>query len=451
MTVKRIMAFFMALIVAFSGGAASVTGSTEAQPIQAARREYRYDRDKLQFGVYCFPKHDNYYTLRKWFKEAGLNFSVCGWGDQRTQEDFDWMAENGLGMLAPNTEYYRNFDHDAIWGIDYRDEPNAADFEALGQGVKELYAQDEHRFPLINLFPMYASDEQLGEYPDLPGAFDGNALDAFNYDSIKYRMHVNDYLAAVDSDIVSVDIYPLDVNKETGKLETYCYWLRNLDILADACRATGRDLWVITQAAGNCKDEDGGKRWCDSPKDQRWQDYVSLAFGAKAIIYGCYYTGWWDQGSHMIDDAGHRTLTYYAVKKVNEELSVFADEYGKYENHGAVIYNRANPNAAGAKLPLAKVDNKYKPEVVTAAPLLCGCFTEKEGDGGAYVFANMYEPECGKEAKFTAVFPGAESITVYRRGEATEIKGETLKLTLENREGVFVTVKTDPNANGPIC
>lgn len=440
MFMKKVLAFFMALAAGFSGSAVATVGSTDAEPLQATQREYRFDQDKLQFGVYCFHKHDNYNTLRQWFKEAGLNFAISVWGQQLTDDDFEWLEENGLGIFAPNTDYYRSIHRDCIWGIDYRDEPNSADLAALGEGVAALYAEDANRFPLINLFPMYASDEQLGETPDVPGAFYGNRMDAFNGESIQYRMHVNDYLAAVDSDIISVDIYPLDIDNETGKLSTYVYWLRNLDILADACRATGRDLWVVTQAAGNNKDEGGGKRWCDCVEDQRWQDYVSLAFGAKAIVYGCYYTGWWDQGSHMIDDAGHRTLTYYAVKQANEELSVFADEYGKYVNHGAVLYNRANPNAAGAKLGLMKVDEKYKPVVTTAAPVLCGCFTEKEGDGRAYVFANMYEPETGKDARFTATFPGAKSITVYRKGEARTVKGSTLTLKLENREGVFVTV-----------
>ena len=256
------------------------------------------------------------------------------------------------------------------------------------------------------------------------------------------------YISTIDSDVISVDIYPLNVDNNTGKLSTYEYWLRNLDILADACRETGRDLWVVTQAAGNSREEGGGKRWCNDPADQRWQDYVSLAFGAKALIYGCYYGGWWDQGSHMINNAGNRTQTYYAVKKVNEELSVFADVYGNYVSRGAVLFNGANPNAAGAKLPLVKIDKQYQPTMLTAAPVLCGCFTEKEGDGSAYVFANMYEPETGKDATFTATFPGAESLTLYRLGEAAEIKGDTLRLTLNNREGVFVTVN---GGSDPVC
>lgn len=440
MFMKRVLAFFMALVAGFSGASVATVGTTDAKPIQATQREYRYDQDKLQFGVYCFRKDDNYNTLRRWFKEAGLNFAVCLSGEQLTDDDFAWLEDNGLGVFAPNSEYYRSIHRDAIWGIDYRDEPNAAAFADLGTGVAALYEEDANRFPLINLFPMYASSEQLGEVSNVPGSFYGNAMDAFNSASIEYRMHVNDYVAAIDSDVISVDIYPLHIDRETGELSTYEYWLRNLDILADACRATGRDLWVVTQAAGNTVGEQGGMRWCDCVEDQRWQDYVSLAFGAKAIVYGCYYTGWWDQGSHMIDDAGHRTLTYYAVKQANEELSVFADEYGKYVNHGAVLYNRANPNCAGADLGLVKVDEKYKPVVTTAAPVLCGCFTEKEGDGRAYVFANMYEPETDKEARFTATFPGAKSITVYRKGEVETVKGSTLTLKLENREGVFVTV-----------
>ncbi len=439
MSIKRVFLFLMALVITLTGGAAPVLGTTDAEPIMATERTYRFDNDRLLLGAYCFPKDEYYYTLREWFIEAGLQFYVGAWGQQLTTEDLDWMQENGQGVIAPNSDYYVNMSHDAIWGVDCRDEPSSSDFEYLAQMVKERYEQDPERFPMINLLPMYASAEQLGEVVDFPGA-GGYEIDAFSIDSIQYRMHVNDYVGAIDSDIISVDIYPLSVNGE-GEKGTYAFWLRNLDILSVAARATGRDLWVITQAAGNCIEQGGSHRYCDTPEDQRWQNYVSLAFGAKAIIYGCFYTGWFDQASHMIDNSGNRTDTYYAVKQVNEEMAALAEEYGKYENHGTVLYNGINLDSAGSELALAKVEKKYRPVTFTAAPLLCGCFTEKEGDGKAYVFTNMYQPECGKEASFTAIFPGAERITVYRKGEVRTYYGGTLDLTLENSEGVFVTVK----------
>lgn len=440
MSIRRVVAFLTALIVTFSCGAASVIGATDAEPIRAAAHTYTFDRDKLLLGAYCFHKHNNYETLREWFKEAGLNFAVSTWGQQLTEDDLNWLDENGLGIFAPNTAYYRGMDRSCIWGIDYRDEPNTADFESLAKGVSELYAENEHRFPLINLFPMYASSEQLGETSDVPLALGNSPFDAFNTHSIAYRKHVSNYIGTIDSDIVSVDIYPLHVNEETGEKETYAYWLRNLDILAEACRETDRDLWVVTQAAGNTEGEKGSMRHCDTPEDQRWQNYVSLAFGAKAIIYACYYQGWWDQASHMIDNSGQRTPTYYAVQQVNDELSAFSDIYGKYKNRGAVVYNRLNTDCAGAKLGLVNTDRRFKPEVRSSDPILCGYFTEKNGNGSAYVFTNMYEPQTGKDATFTAIFPRAKHITVYQKGKATQVYGSSVHLTLENREGVFVTV-----------
>ncbi len=269
---------------------------------------------------------------------------------------------------------------------------------------------------------MYASGEQLGEDGALPFYIGDSPFDSFCERSVRYRMHVSDYIGTVDSDIVSVDIYPLFVNAK-GKLGTYMHWMRNLDILAEACRETGRDLWVITQAAGLADVDEGidSYRYCKTAEDQRWQNYTAIAFGAKAIIYGCYYGGWWRADSHMLDDSGNRTDTYYAVKQVNEEMSVFADVYGKYENRGAVMYNRINPNASGVSLGTTKVNAKYKPVMLTAAPVLCGCFTEKDGNDSAYVFTNMYEPQTGKTASFTATFPGAKSITLYRMGTKTVI------------------------------
>ena len=442
MAFTKIMAFFMALITLFTSGVASVIGTTDAEPIVATKREYRFDRDRLLFGAYCFKVDEHFEETREWFKEAGLQFPVAVSGRELTEEDLDWFTENGLGVIAPRSDYYLNMKHDAIWGIDLRDEPPASDFPALQERVQELYAQDPNRFPLINLLPMYAGGDQLGEDGELPGFIGDSPFDTFCERAVRYRMHVCDYIGTVDSDIISVDIYPLTV-QANGELDTYMHWMRNLDILAEACRETGRDLWVITQAAGLADVDEGiaSYRYCKTAEDQRWQNYVALAFGAKAIIYGCYYGGWWRADSHMLNDDGERTETYYAVKQVNEEMSVFAETYGKYENHGAVMYNRINPEASGVSLGTTKVEAKYKPAMLTADPVLCGCFTEKEGDGRAYVFTNMFSPATGKTASFTASFPGAKRITLYRKGETTVINGCTLCLTLESREGVFVTVE----------
>jgi len=96
--------------------------------------------------------------------------------------------------------------------------------------------------------------------------------------------------------------------------------------------------------------------------------------------------------------------------------------YGKYEIQGTALYNRLNPDCAGAELDISKAAKKYQPITLTKDPVLCGCFTEKTGSGKAYVFANMYEPDTEKEAVFLATFPGAKHITVlpYGREDRTQ-------------------------------
>ena len=442
MIYTRIIAFFMALLTLCTSGVAHVAGSTDAEPIVATKREYRFDRDRLLFGAYCLKVNERFSKTRKWFKEAGLQFPVAVSGNNLTKADLDWFAKNGMGIIAPRSEYYLNMRHKAIWGIDLCDEPSAASFPDLQKRVQELYKQDHHRFPMINLLPMYASGEQLGEDDSLPGFIGDSAFDPFCERSVRYRMHVSDYIGTVDTDIISVDIYPLYV-KENGELYNYMHWMRNLDILAEACRETHRDLWVITQASGLADVGEGedSYRFCKTVEDQRWQNYIAIAFGAKAIIYGCYYGGWWRSDSHMLDENGERTETYYAVKQVNKEMSLFAKEYGKYENQGAVIYNRIHENGSGISLGTTRIAAKYKPLVLTADPVLCGCFTEKDGNGSAFVFTNMFDPQAGKSASFKASFPGAKSITLYRKGKKAVFDGSTLSLTLDNREGVFVTVE----------
>ncbi|MCR5040646.1 MAG: hypothetical protein K6C36_00950 [Clostridia bacterium] len=437
----KIIAFLTALIMIFSPYAMSVIGATEGEPIIAAEREHVYDADRLLTGVYCFPKDGRFDTLLGYLDDAGIDFFIGSWGQNLTEDDFARLQELGMGIFAPNSEYYRTVDSDAVWGIDLRDEPNAADFDDLAAAVAAQYEQNPKRLPVVNLFPMYASDDQLGEYPAIePPGNPGVPFDSFNSSAVSYRMHVSDYINRFDSDVISVDIYPLNMAHDDARtLSTWDKWLRNLDILAEACRKTNRDLWVITQAAGNYVDDNGGQRYCDTVGDQRWQNYVSLAFGAKAIIYACFYTGWWDADSHMIDSAGERTDTYYAVKDANAELAAFADVYGEYENTGTFIVNRLNKDAAGCLLPLTKCEAK-KPSVRTSAPVLVGCFDKTEGDGNAYVITNMYEPQTGKTAQVTVEFSGASSLTVYRKGGVSTVSGSKLDLTLENEEGVFVEV-----------
>jgi len=217
-------------------------------------------------------------------------------------------------------------------------------------------------------------------------------------------------------------------------------WLRNLDILAEACKKTNRDLWVIVQAAGNPISEGGSMRWCDDIEDIRQQVYASLAFGSKSLIYACYQTGWWDDGSHMLDSAGNRTDTYYAVQSVNHELRAFADTFGGYNYKGTYMLNAAK--VAGQKYNYLVNDDKSfdRPVIISKNGLLVGALENKETGKQGFVITNMEELCLNQTASALVKIPGAENITVYKDGVAKQYDAGAFKLSLDPGEGVFVTV-----------
>ncbi len=461
---QKIAALVLALVTVLSGTTAgSVIGFTDGTPIKATRRNYCFDNDRLLIGGYNINEKNKTEEAVKYAKEAGLDFVIAN-GNEKLLTLCDryglgviatgytknapyvyWSASEetfGKWSLITNDSY--NYTHPSLWGDNLIDEPTASVFPYISKACNSYYNNVNGKLPFVNLFPIYANDEQLGNTCTL----DETAASVFwRHDDMNerinsYKQHVSDYINTIDTDYICVDIYPLDrqVKKDgTVTLSTYNLWLRNLDILSEACRKTNRDLWVITQATGQTNTE-SGKRFCDTPEDIRWQAYTSLAFGAKAIIHACYNGGWWNTDSHLIDSNGNRTDTYYAVQKADKELSAFADIYGKYEHKGAYLENGILA-AGNLTHTLITLDDKYKPETETLSPVLIGAFTEKDGDGKAYSVVNMWEPNTKLNAPVKLTFPGVEEITYYRKGVETTVTGDILNITLETGEGIFVTVK----------
>ncbi|MEI6578885.1 MAG: hypothetical protein WCN92_05410 [Eubacteriales bacterium] len=453
---RKIAAFFMAIIATFTTPLGTTMKVTDGEPIMATQRDYGFNNDRLLIGGYNYDLQYADATHVSYVKEAGIDFLITS----VNQTFLDLCEQNNVGVIAssynaPSMYWdasgspgwysitpatYKN--HPAIWGDNLIDEPTSAGFATLGSVTNYYYANTTGKLPYINLFPIYASAEQLGNSPNIEtykkillplSDFSDASVDS-------YKRHVSEYINKINTDYISVDIYPLGIKKDltgTAVKTTSTKWLRNLDILGEACRKTNRDLWVITQAAGDYNSGSGNNRYCDTPQDIRWQAYVSLSFGTKAIIHACYNSGWWDRDSHLIDAAGNRTKTYYAVQTVDNELKAFADIYGGYNNLGAFLMNGIS--AAGTDYGfLMPVDESAKPTVKSVSPLLIGCFKGEVGNSKAYTVVNMTEPQKDQSVSATLAFDGAKKLTVYKKGVATVINANTCTLNLESCEGVFI-------------
>ncbi|MHB9034387.1 MAG: hypothetical protein ACYC6L_15245, partial [Anaerolineae bacterium] len=148
--------------------------------------------------------------------------------------------------------------HPALWGYYVTDEPGYERFENLAKIIKAFQKADPEHTAFINLFPNYASPDQLG--------------------TISYDRHVAAYLDIVKPDILSYDHYAL---LENGDRPEY---FPNLEtIRAEALRA-GIPFMNIFLSTPHFNYRD------PSAVDMRWQVYTSLAYGAKAIAYFTYVT-----------------------------------------------------------------------------------------------------------------------------------------------------------------
>lgn len=449
----KLVAIITSVLMALTGVCGSTLGSTEGEPIQATKREYRFDNDKLILGGY-YAKEDEL----QYCEDAGIELIFAS---GVTEQYLDAAEKYGVGIIANNynlpccyddatvqryiemtDELYR--DHPALWGDDLLDEPSAAKYEYLAKGANAYYNNLPGRIPFINLFPMYANDEQLDEHMSVGfwGKIFSLVSDQFLDQVHRYKAYVSDYINTIDTDYICVDIYPYHAEQVNGKevKSTNDCWLRNLDVLAEACRDTGRDLWVIPQAAGLTKDgSEENVRWCDEVTDISQQDYACLAFGTRAIIYGLFGSaGWWDSDSHMIGSDGKPTDTYYAVSEVNGWLKDIAEVYCKYDYTSTYLLNRTK--AAGYRHGnlLCEVDSE-KGNIKSNDGLLIGTFTG-EKNTKAYVVTNMEELNKNSTAKFTFDLPAGKVATVYYKGAVVD---QVTDFTMEigAGDGVYITVR----------
>lgn len=453
----KITSLFMSVIFAITGLSPSVINFSEGEPIQAVKQEYCFDNSGLIIGGYYAREDELQYC-----EDAGIQFIVASGVNEHY---LDTAQSCNVGIIATSynlpycyaemtdgaTQSYINADpaaykdHPALWGDNVIDEPWATEYAKVGQCVDSYYSKFPGKLPFVNLFPSYASAEQLAEHESLSFAkkIFSPLSDQFTDTVNRYKLYTSDYINNIGTDYICVDIYPYRAELKNGRTvkSTDDNWIRNLDLLAEACRETNRDLWVIPQSAGLTKDGADGKdmRWCDEAEDISQQVYASLAFGSKAIIYGLYgRDGWWDSDSHMIGSDGKPTETYYAVSEVNSCLKLFSEEFGKYDYTSTYFINTLGATGFTRGRLNCEVLSE-RGNITSCDSLLVGTFTGDD-DSKAYIIANMEELDDNKSADFRFDVPKGKTATVYYQNE-TATYTNSFKMTLGSGDGVYVTVK----------
>jgi hypothetical protein len=272
-------------------------------------------------------------AVAKQMADGGFNVVWCG------EKDLDLLREHGLrgmlhdGLLAPasldNPEQRQKLDalidrvrsHPAMYSYFITDEPAAPAFPALGKLVAHLRQRDPAHMAYINLFPTYATNEQLGTKGDVAAA---------------YREYLRQFLDTVKPDLLSYDHYQFYKSGDTKQ-----YFL-NLDLARKASQDAGIPFLNIIQAAAwqpAVRVPDAG--------ETRYLVYTTAAYGAQGISYYVYTASGHEGGVAAAD--GTPTPIYATLKTLNPEFVAVATELQPLRS--LAVYHTTMTEAGCVPLP----------------------------------------------------------------------------------------------------
>ncbi|HIE52187.1 MAG TPA: hypothetical protein EYP85_10545 [Armatimonadetes bacterium] len=247
-------------------------------------------------------------------------------------------AETDPGLDAAVAQWAQ---HPAFFGFYLKDEPHSRDFPALAHVNQYLLAKAPHSVPYINLFPTYATQEQLGNET--------------------YEEHVEQFLTTVKPRVLSYDHYAL--LKDHDRPDFFL----NLEIIRRASLRHGVPFWYILLSTPH-----GGYR-DPSEGDLRWQVYSALAYGAKGLLYFTYWTPAHANYRHgILSPTGERTEHYWMVQRINAEVKHLGPTLLRLTSR-AVYHTPPIPEGASAQPEKALVRK------VTGGELVLGELTDEAG------------------------------------------------------------------------
>ena len=215
------------------------------------------------------------------------------------------------------TEAARIFQSPAFWGFEIRDEPSATDFPALRNLTAQVGRHFRGALRFVNLLPNYASA-------------------AAQMKAANYTDYVDRFVETLgdELDMVSFDHYPFFERARTEAKNTTSSpagYRANLQVIRAASKRAQVPFWnyinvLPTQGTHTHSDP--------TPAQLSWQVFTSLAYGAKGVLYFCYWSpagGFpFGKGGGIIYPRGSRTSfkrgTHYEdARRINSVLRVFGN------------------------------------------------------------------------------------------------------------------------------
>lgn len=336
------------------------------------------------------------------------------------------------GFEADPTDYskYTVFDGFNMW-----DEPEKGEFAILENDVEtfnRLYGDTDKVF-YSNLFPHYATSEQLG------------------YNS--FAEYVEEYCRRVikkvkNKKVISCDSYPLkrDWDREMNIL--LAGHLSSVNTIAQAAKRYGAEPYFFIQSMSY------GDRRAPELADFCLQANTCFAFGIRGIQHFTYmtpndapggefdYDGDGNLQTALLDRNNEKTVRWEYAKELNRQIAAFDHVYLKFAWDGVMTTEGTDTeyhtNDFGALAGVLQRHSRVKSFTSTEDALL-GCFTDAKGYQG-FMLTPYVETTHNRTTTAKIRFDKADKALVYTRGQQsveTLTDGE-LSLQIAAGDGAFI-------------
>ena len=330
-----------------------------------AHAQERFQQDRFAIGLWVDPPLDDQAEARyQDLADANFNMVIGGFGNGELAQLIALCEKHDLKLIARtrSLEAADLPENPAIWGYALRDEPGAEDFPKLREMADAVRGARPGKLPFINLFPNYADPSQL------------------HTDS--YEEHVRLFMETVEPEVLSMDHYPQFHPGRDGR-EGYC---TNLDTLRTHSMKAGVPFWNFFNIMPY------GPHTDPTESQVRWQIYTSLAYGAKGVMYFCYFTpqggAEFPKGGAIIHADGRKSRHYGEAQRINAELEKLGPVIMQLSSEKVVHVDEAAGDVPPDKLAGLPITNLARAKEDPQGDYLVGAF--KHADGRRAVLLNNY-------------------------------------------------------------
>ncbi|MEI8045161.1 MAG: hypothetical protein WCL11_27360 [Verrucomicrobiota bacterium] len=360
-------------------------------------------QDRFVVGMWVPPAtRENLDRHYREIAEANFNL-VVGQSGTNVMEHLKRCKRFGLKTLVgAGGPIEKAPDGPACWGYLLVDEPGAGAFPDIAKRAGEIRARRPGRFGYVNLFPNYAP---LG------------ALGTSSYDE-----HVAKFVREVKPEVLSMDHYPL-MRPGGDTRQSYC---DNLECFRKHALAAGIPFWNYFYSMPF------NDRLDPTEAQIRWQIFTSVTYGAKGVLYFCYWTpgkgaagaGEFPKGGAILTAEGLKTRHYEEARRINAELKQLGPTLMKLTSTGVYHATTESNSIALAGSPIRKM---VRVGGDPSGEFIIGAFRHADGRRAVMIVNHNYSYTAWPTIEFDAA-PGEVMEVSKTTGQALPVVDDSPEL-----------------------